>query len=31
MKDVAPNARQVFTGHFGPVTPESVREHFDVK
>lgn len=31
MKELAPNAKQVFTGHFGPVSPESVREHFDVK
>ncbi|MFT3712088.1 MAG: MBL fold metallo-hydrolase [Archangium sp.] len=31
MKEIAPQAKQVFTGHFGPVTPESVREHFEVK
>lgn len=31
MNELAPGAAQVFPGHFGPVTPQSVREHFEVK
>jgi glyoxylase-like metal-dependent hydrolase (beta-lactamase superfamily II) len=28
LSELAPKAATVFTGHFGPVTPEAVREHF---
>jgi glyoxylase-like metal-dependent hydrolase (beta-lactamase superfamily II) len=31
MKDLAPGATQVFTGHFGPVSRESVLETFEVR
>ncbi|MBL8913638.1 MAG: MBL fold metallo-hydrolase [Archangium sp.] len=31
MTEIAPRTSQVFVGHFGPVSAESVRSYFDVK